>query len=329
MPGDSALSLSNAIQDFRDARRKASLRALMARLTGESAELLSFEEVRLKLKAQVSARRTTQEIPLAAIVGSVNRYEDFTRDFLPRATVDEDRWARVEMATYSLEGLPPIEAYQIGQAYFVSDGNHRVSVARRLGATHIQAYVTEVHSRVPLTPDVQPDDLILKAEYANFLEATHLGELRPQADLSVTAPGQYERLVEHITVHRYFMGLEQQREISLPEAASHWYDTVYTLVVQAIHMRCLLCDFPGRTETDLYLWLAEHRAALEKELGSQITPEQAASDLAVQFSPRPKRVAARLGTKVPQPPYPLLEGGPPPDGEAREAGRPAQRPPVL
>jgi len=103
-------------------------------------------------------------------------------------------------------GLPPIEVYQIGEVYFVQDGNHRVSVAYQLGARYIQAYVTEVQTRVPLTPDVQPVDLILMAEYADFLEGTRLDELRPGADLRTSIPGQYQALSEHIDVHRYYMG---------------------------------------------------------------------------------------------------------------------------
>ncbi len=298
MTAENTINLASAIQDYWDARQKASLRELMARLTGTSSELLSFEEVRQKLKAQVGARRVIQEIPLDSIVGSVNRYEDFTRDFLPRANVDADRWARVKLTSYSLEGPPPIEVYQIGQVYFVSDGNHRVSVARQLGASHIQAYVTEVNSRVPIAPQDRPDDIILKAEYVDFLDHTLLDTQRPQADIRTTVPGKYAELETHIDVHRYYMGLEQQREIAYSEAAAHWYDTVYTPVVEIIRERGLLRDFPGRTEADLYLWLAEHRAALEEELSRQVTPEQAASDLAAKRSPRPGRVAARLGARM-------------------------------
>jgi nucleotide-binding universal stress UspA family protein len=215
-------------------------------------------------------------------------------------------------------GLPPIEVYQIGEVYFVLDGNHRVSVARQVGATHIEAYVAEVRTKVPLSPEVQPDDLILKAEYADFLERTRLDELRPEADLSVTVPGQYRALEEHIQVHRYFMGLEQEREIPYEEAVSHWYDEVYLPVVQVIRERGLLRDFPGRTETDLYLWVSEHRAALEKELGWEIKPEAAVADLAAQFSPRPQRVVARLGEKILDAVTPdEFESGPPP-GQWRE-----------
>jgi nucleotide-binding universal stress UspA family protein len=301
------------VEDFRHARRQANLQQVVARLTGKSAELLSYEDVRQKLKAMELSGEELKEIPLDAIVGSVGRYTDFTRGFLPRQDSDEGRWARVKVAMTDMRGVPPIQVYQIGQAYFVQDGNHRVSIARRLGATHIEAYVTQVQTKVPLSPDIQSDDLILKAEYTEFLEHTCLDELRPEADLSVTAPGQYQVLEEHIEVHRYFMGLEQEREIPYTEAVAHWYDEVYLPVVWVIRERGILRDFPGRTETDLYLWTSEHRATLMQELGWEIDPKVAATDLSVQLSPRPQRVAARVGGKVMDAVMPdELEAGPPP-----------------
>src|SRR4030043_162089 len=148
-------NISQAVQDFRSARQKATLREIIARLTGGSTELLSFDEVRQKLKAQVSPKKVLKEIPISAIIGSVNRYQDFSRDFLPGKNINEQRWANVELANSSFQGLPPIEVYQIGEAYFVSDGNHRVSVAKQIGTAQIQAYVTEVQTRVPLTSDIQ------------------------------------------------------------------------------------------------------------------------------------------------------------------------------
>jgi nucleotide-binding universal stress UspA family protein len=215
--------------------------------------------------------------------------------------------------------LPPIQVYQIGDAYFVLDGNHRVSVARQLGAPCIQAYVTEVRTKVPLSPDTQPDDLILKAEYAEFLGHTRLDEFRPGADLSVTAPGQYQVLEEHIEVHRYFMGLEQEREIPYGEAVGHWYDEVYEPVVQVIRERGILRDFPGRTETDLYLWVSEHRAELEQKLGWEVDTEAAAADLAARFSPRPQRVVARVSEKLLDAVTPdELQAGPPPGAWRKE-----------
>ena len=246
----------SALDDFRRARNQAFMKELVARITGESIELLSYEDVRQKLRAYASSERGLQDIPLDAIVGSVGRYHDFTRDFLPRGEVNQDRWARVRAASEGMAGLPPIDVYKIGDVYFVQDGNHRVSVARQLGAKSIQGFVTEVQTRVPISPDIRPDDLIVKAEYARFLEHTHLDELRPQADLSVTVPGQYPILEDHIAVHRYYMGIEQKRSIPNDEAVADWYDNIYLPTVQAIREAGILRNFPNRTETDLYLWLA-------------------------------------------------------------------------
>jgi nucleotide-binding universal stress UspA family protein len=290
--------LSSAIHDFHRARDRARLEQVMARLTGASTELLNYEEVRHKLKGSRTTSRGLQNIPIAAIVGSVGRYTDFTRSFLPRQDEDETRWAGVEAAMTGMAGLPPIQIYQIGDAYFVMDGNHRVSVARQLGATHVEAYVTELHTKVSLSPDVQPQDLIIKAEYAEFLERTRLDELRPDADLSMSLPGKYRELEEHISVHRYFMGIEQNREISHEEAVAHWYDTVYLPVVQMIRENGILRDFTDRTETDLYLWILDHRDELGQKLAWEIEPEVAAKDLADRFSPKLSQVIRRVAQRI-------------------------------
>ncbi len=320
---ENSAGFASALRDFQEARRRASMEAIVARLRGRSVDLLSYEDVRQKLKAGGSAARGLQEISLDAIIGSVGRYTDFTRSFLPRRDSDQQRWARVKAMVSEPRGLPPIEVYQIGEAYFVRDGNHRVSVARELGTPYIQAYVTEVHTKVPLSPDDQPDDLILKAEYADFLEHTQLNRLRPETDLSVTVPGEYETLEEHIEVHRYFMGIDQQRAIPYEEAVTHWHDEVYLPVLQAIQERGILRDFPERTGTDLYLWVLEHRAALEEKLGWEIKPEAAATSLAANSSSRPQRLVARVGEKLLDAVTPdELDAGPSP-GEWRREHLPA------
>lgn len=269
-----------ALQDFSEARAKASMQEVLARLTGRSNELLSYDEVAEKLKLDVRSERGVQEIPLKAIVGSVGRYTDFTRSFLPRNESDRDRWVRVKAAFEAEVKLPPIDVYKVGDVYFVLDGNQRVSVARQEGFEFIQAHVIEVKTAVPLTADVQPDDLIVKAEYADFLGQTDILHLRPGIDLGVTVPGQYAKLLDHIQVHRYFMGIDFDREISYPDAVVHWYDTVYLPIIEPVRERGLLRSFPGRTETDMYLWVSEHRAALEKGWGVSISPEAALADLA-------------------------------------------------
>lgn len=268
-------SYTAAINEFHRARNLAQLRVLLGRLRGESTELLDFEEVRKRLRAQGMVEKGLRLIPLDSIVGSLGRYHDFTRDFLPKRDHIKDRWARVRLAFTGMAGVPPIEVYQIGEAYFVKDGNHRVSVARQLGATHIQAYVTEFHSRVPLGPDIDPESLIIKEEYLEFLDKTRLDQTFPDIDLTVSIPGQYEVLMEHIQVHRYFMGIEQKREISLEEAAADWYQNYYLPVVKRIVELGILRSYPNRTPTDLYLFMSENRAEIEKRLGWELRTEKA------------------------------------------------------
>jgi nucleotide-binding universal stress UspA family protein len=319
-------SLVEAIDDFKRMRFRAKVEQVLARFKGESVDLLEYDQVRKKLRARGQVRRGLRDVPIDAIVGSVGRYTDFTRSFLPRQDDDLARWAKVKIAMSNLAGLPPIELYQVGEAYFVLDGNHRISVARQLEATHIQAYVTEIQTRVPLSPDVRPEDLVVKAEYVDFLDRTQLDRIRPEAELSVSVPGQYRKLEEHISVHHYFMGLDQKRRIPYEEAVGHWYDTVYLPMVQVIREQGVLRDFAGRTETDLYLWILEHRAALGQDLHWEIEPETAAQDLVDRYSSRPGRIVARVGGRLSHAMVPrTMAAGPPPGAWRDDVSRRSDR----
>ncbi len=101
----------------------------------------------------------------------------------------------------------------------------------------------------------------------------------------MTSAGQFYILEEHIQVHRYYMGMNFKRDISYQEAVTHWYDTVYLPVIKIIRKQGLQHDFPGRTEADLYLWIAEHRSEIEQSLGDTIRTDLAASDLAKSGEP--------------------------------------------
>jgi uncharacterized ParB-like nuclease family protein len=186
----------NALQDFRSARSRATLEQLMARLTGSSVNLLPFFEISSKLRIAGGSDVGLKDIPLDAIVGSVSRSADYTRSFLPRKDSDSHRWAKVKelMVSPRHSGLPPIDVYKIGEVYFVRDGHHRVSVARQMGAKTIQAYVTEIRTRVQITPDISPEEIILRAEYGDFLERTRVDELCPGMDFHMTFTGMYPTL---------------------------------------------------------------------------------------------------------------------------------------
>src|SRR5215216_3403942 len=273
-----------AVQDFQSARQRASIQEILARITGKSTQLLSYDEVAEKLKLRGRSERGLKNIPLDAIVGSVGRYTDFTRTFLPRRVGDQQRWARVKAAMEEGVGLPPIEVYKVGDAYFVIDGNHRVSIARQQGFESIEARVIEVQTPITLTPDVQPDDLIIKAEYAVFLQETHITDLRPNVDLSVTIPGQYGKLLEQIYTQQYLLQEQTKSEVPLQAAVEEWYDNLYIPLAETIRDRGLLRWFPDRTITDLYIWISENRAALEKELGWELQSDIAATSLILEKS---------------------------------------------
>jgi nucleotide-binding universal stress UspA family protein len=314
-------NLSSAINDYHRARQRAIIHDLLDRFTGGRKDLIPYEEVVKRLHAQPGVERGIREIPVEAIVGSVNRYTDFTRDFLPRSRVIPERWARVEVIVNRQSRVPPIEVYQIGEVYFVQDGNHRVSVSRQLGVKSITALVTEIHTHIPLLPTDSPDELILKSEYAGFLHRTELDESRPNARLEVTVPGRYAQLEEMIAVHQFYINSGKDAPVSYEQAAADWYDHWYLPLVEIIQAQGILQEFPGRTETDLVLWISEHRLLLEKEMASRVRPEDAARDLAEHFSKRPRRLAARIAAKIKQKWLPeRLKSGPRPGQWRMERG---------
>ncbi len=290
--------------DFDHARRKASWRRVVMRLVGRRNELLRFDEVRRQLRAQARHTLGSHEIPLEAIVGSVGRYRDFDAVFLPRQSQTRQRWLSVDRAYHQDVGLPPVELYKLGATYFVKDGNHRVSVARERGQSFIDAVVVDVQSPVPIACLDELEAWLEQQDAVDFLATTRLLELRPRADVRLTLCGQYDKLLEHISVHRWFLGVACKCEVPYEEAVASWYDHVYSPLVDQIRQVDLLAEFPKRTEADLYVWLIEHlwylREAGELEEGTSV--HAVARTFGACFSSRPSRrmlrVARHLLTRV-------------------------------
>ena len=287
-----------AVQDFHSAHLRGKLQGVLARITGKSNELLSYEEIADKLKLQGRSDKGIQTIPVDAIIGSVGRYTDFTRTFLPRHRGDQQRWANVKAVALDPvgEGLPPIEVYKVSEVYFVLDGNHRVSIARQEGWKEMEAHVIEIQTDIPLTPDVQPDELIVKAEYADFLEQTGLNKLPEPADLKITIPGGYQKLLDEISTRLCQIKEEGQKECSLRDSAESWYREIYLPFAEAVRERGMMRWFPERTITDLYVWMSEHRGELEKELGWTIRPEAAAGAVIQNKSRRATAEESKTGS---------------------------------
>ncbi len=266
-----------AASDFSRARIKGFLNRLRSLAFGRPSQLLSYEDVKTSLHLGGPIYRGVETVPVDSIIGSLNRYRDFDRAFLPVKNRTASRWENVDVAYYQHKDLPPVLLYKVGQVYFVVDGHHRVSVAREQDQDSIEAEVRECSCKVNITADIKPEDLIILGEKVDFLERTRLDRLRPQSRVRLTIVGGFDRMAEHIAVHRYFMGLDLKREISDEEAVTHWYDTVYVPIVKVIRESKVLKEFPGRTEGDLYLWVLDREQYLSAEEGEPLRPPEDAA----------------------------------------------------
>jgi hypothetical protein len=282
--------------DFERARFRAFLRDVTSLIARRPNELISYDAVRRSLAMYGSSYRGVQTVPVAQIIGSAtNRYVDFDSAFLPAQVRTKSRWKRVDEARLRDVALPPVQLYQVGDYYFVRDGHHRVSVARQMGQEYIEAEVIEVRTRVPLPAskkELDADDLEAIGEYADFLEKTKLDQLRPGASINFHRPSGYARLLEHIIVHQYYMGLDQNREVTWEEAVTDWYDNLYVPIMRVIRERNILKDFPNRTEADLYLWIMDHHYYLQLVDG-HATFDHSAEDYVQNYSPRLGRKLTR------------------------------------
>ena len=271
---------------FQEARRRALLTELVDIIRRRPNHMFSLEDVRTRLNVRGQRWLGHQTVPLTSIIGSEGRYSDFDRRFLPRSNALKERWTSIDRAMNGDVTLPPVDLYKLGQVYFVRDGNHRVSGARRLGQVDIDAYVTELLVDVPLAPDLSAHDLMLKEEYSDFLEWTGLHDMRPDERIEFSELGGYLELVRHINAHHFYLGQEQQRDITRDEAVAHWYDEVYMPIVQVIRDQQVLRNFPGRTEADLYRWIIDHRWYTHERTGADPGPAAATESYVEQFSQR-------------------------------------------
>jgi dienelactone hydrolase len=296
----------NTQRQWEDARRAAFVQDVLSAFTRRQTDLLPFEEVRQELHLRDVRYVGLQDVSLDLIVGSVGRYQDFTRAFFPRRGVARDRWRKIaRLAAVMDTSLPPVELYKVGQVYFVRDGNHRVSVARRQKSPAIQAYVWEYETRVPLTPDMTPDELLRRAAYAAFLEQTGVDRyLCSDMRIELSQPDGYEELLYEIGSFQHTLSRIDERRVPFEEAVQLWCEMRYTPIVEIMREGNILQEFPGRTEADLYLWLCRNQEELDTRYGQSVMIQEAAEDLAERFGDRPspirrvRRTAGRVAEGV-------------------------------
>lgn len=270
-----------ATDDFNKARFKAIITHIFNIVRPQNEQLLSLEEVKNLLQPKKANYKGMKAIEIEKIIGSEGRYNDFNKNFLPQHSHLRSRWESVDKAHLQDVILPPIKLYEIGGVYFVRDGNHRVSVAKAQGVIAIDAEVISLDSEFELHPNITPLELrqkVIEYEKKYFETKTNFFEIFPDAEIDFTATGRFDEIIQHIMTHKYFINQEQKEEIPLKKAIRSWYMNVYLPVINIIHAEDLASRFPGRTESDLYVWMIHHWHSLKYKYGEHISLEDAVKD---------------------------------------------------
>lgn len=282
----SAIDL-NARTSFDRARRRSAYRRLARVIRGEgSPNLLPLEEATRRLRPFQRRYVGLRSIPVKQIVGTDSRGGDFDRDFLPRRPEMASRWREVERA-YPEGDFPPIVAYQLGDAYFVIDGHHRVAIARERGMHTIDAEVTELRARWHLRADADIVELIHAEQQRIFMEDSGLDRIRPNLSVRFSRPVGYIELLETIQLHGYHAMLAAGRALDPAEISVDWLEHVYEPTIEAIRREGLDQAYPEATEADLFLCVWERRRELMPDLGCQPL-EQATQRIAEERRKRPR-----------------------------------------
>jgi len=275
-----------ATQDFNRARNRAILSRIQHFLSTDKDNLLSLNDVREILKPSNEVYRGMQVVPISKIIGSEGRYRDFNKYFLPRKEFLRTRWESVDLANIRDIPLPAIQLYEIGGVYFVRDGNHRVSVTRSQGGEFIDAELTSLSTEIEIKPSMTVDELktaVIGYEKKIFYEKTSFKKLTGDGGLNFTSPGCYDVIYNHILVHKYYLNQDIEEELPFEEALVSWYNNVYCPIIKIIGEDKLCINFPGRSPSDLYVWIVKHWDYLKKTNGIHYSVADASRDFSVKY----------------------------------------------
>ena len=254
---------------FTKAHRKEIYRRLARVVRGSApTPLPSFTDMRIRLQLFQQSYGGLQTIEVADIVGTVDRSDDFDRDFLPRSPQTRERWERLERAFPSL-AFPPISVYRVNDVYFVIDGNHRVALAKQKGAEFIDAEVTEIHTDIEINEDIDFEKIIYLEQARHFMQQSGLERSRPMARIDFSRPQGFAELLDVVKAHGYDLMIEQDKVMQPHEIAADWYDRVYLPAVESIRWEKLLKLETGSTEGDLFLWVLQRRREHDPQQGEQ------------------------------------------------------------
>lgn len=224
-------------------------------------DLLPLDEARRRLRIVGQAYVGVRPIPVERIVGSLDRSADFDRGFRPRRPASRARVAGLRRA-FPDGHVPAIEVHEIGGAYFVADGHHRVALARELGMEFLDAEITRLQTNYEVGPDTDVRRLVHTEQQRLLLEESGLGRARPDVRIEFSRPGGYPELLELIKAHGYDMARRAGRLPAPEEVAADWYECVYRPGVEALRREALPERYAYKTDADLFLWVYQRLRAL-------------------------------------------------------------------
>ena len=223
---------------------------------GNCGPLLELEDVQRRLSLTTGGDGGLQTIAIADIVGTQDRCCDFDRNFHP---MRDGLMARIDAVAraFPTGDFPPIQVVQVDRAYFAVDGHKRVAAARALGVELIDAHVTTLVSRHPVTAETMPEDLVLLEACERFLRDSGLGEARPDARVDVRSAESYHELLEAVKAHGYDLMRAEERLVHSHEVAAHWHDCDLLPTLEAAEVAGLSARLGSLPSGELYL--AVHR----------------------------------------------------------------------
>lgn len=272
---------SQVSDDFNRARNKARFTNIFNIVNPEKKELLSYYDVKSMAKPKSETYKGMQVVNIDNIIGSEGRYKDFSKAFLPKKEHLRHRWESIDRAHLSDIILPPISLFKIGDAYFVRDGNHRVSVAKTQGIMSIDAEVVELTTEIKIEPQMTKTDLreeVLIYERQQMLKNSKLDKILDMEQIRFTSLGRYDEMLRHIQGHKYYINQGIKEEISMEEASVSWFEKVYTPIINIVRNENMLSRFPGRTESDIYVWTIKHWDGLKWKYGQEFPLDEAVKE---------------------------------------------------
>ena len=216
--------------------------------------LKSFTEIQKEENAYNSVNLGIKEIPLDKIVGSVEKYSYFDKNFVPKNDIVKQRWINIYVGYMMDSMLPPVILYKIKDDYYVYDGNHRVSVAKFLNFASIEAEVEE------FLPTKDTKDKVIYREHMFFEKETGIEEI------ILSEPIKYKYLREEIESYTDLLSKRRNRDFSLREGAEKWYKEVF-LPIKGLLEENNIAKSQKKNISDIFMFLLDHKYYLSKNEG--------------------------------------------------------------